>query len=250
MKFVIFTTLLLSQNIFALDVVDVPLSPKNIFNLHKGKNEIVITIDDGPTPGVTDVILDELKSQNVQAAFFVIGSKAQKYPELMERISNEGHTIGNHTLTHPILTKLDPNKWQSLLEYEFFETHSLIETYFNQQREWYFRAPGGAWESKLANHLNQNPVGDRYLGPLYWDIGGEILFSNGKYQSAADWDCWRKNLTIAKCLEGYRNETLKYKGGVILFHDVKKESAELITQYVTTFKKLGYKFRSLNEINL
>lgn len=250
MKYFILVSLLFTQNIAALDLVDVPLSPKNIFNIHKGKNEIIITIDDGPTPGVTDFILDELKNQNVQAAFFVIGEKALRHPELMERISNEGHIIGNHTLTHPILTKLDANNWKKLLETEFFETHNILESYFNQQREWYFRAPGGAWESRFAQQLNQNTIGDRYLGPFYWDVGGEIVYSNGKYQSAADWDCWRKNLSVQKCLEGYRNETLKFKGGVILFHDVKKESANLIAQYINSFKKLGYKFRSLDDLEL
>lgn len=238
------------SSLLALDIIDIPLSPKNIFNLNKGKKEIIITIDDGPTPGVTDIILDELKNQNIQAAFFVIGQKAEKNPELMARISDEGHIIGNHTLTHPILTKLDPSNWKQILNGEFFGTHQKIETYFNQQREWYFRAPGGAWESKLAQYLNQDPIGLRYLGPLYWDIGGEILYSNGRYLSAADWDCWRKNLSVHQCLEGYSNETVKFKGGVILFHDVRKESAELITEYIKSFKKLGYSFKTLDDIQL
>mgnify|MGYP002635526168 CR=1 FL=1 len=64
------------------------------------KLHVSFTFDDGPHPEYTPELLDLLKQFHQRATFFVIGKKAQQYPELIERIINEGHEIGNHTLTH------------------------------------------------------------------------------------------------------------------------------------------------------
>lgn len=228
-----------------------PLSPKNIFNLHTGKKEIVLTIDDGPTPGVTDKILDFLKEEKINAAFFLIGTKAQSQLTLVKRMEDEGHIIANHTFTHPILTNVmskDPN-WKSVVHQEFFTTHHLLVPFLGNQREWYFRAPGGAWKKEIADVINAEADGQKTLGPLYWDIGGEIKIQNGKYLSSADWDCWRQNIALSNCLSGYVNETLKFKGGVVLFHDVNVKSAELIIQYIKEMQAKNYRFVSLDQIN-
>src|SRR5262245_38283603 len=84
---------------------------------------IALTFDDGPDPAWTPAILDVLKQENVPATFFVIGKKGQAYPDLLRRIVNEGHEIGNHTFTHPNLgeipgriTELELNATQRLIE--------------------------------------------------------------------------------------------------------------------------------------
>lgn len=229
-----------------------PLAPKNIFNLHTGKKEIVLTIDDGPTPGVTDKILDFLKEEKISAAFFLIGTKASSHPSLIKRMETEGHIIANHTFTHPILTTVmnkEPN-WKNIIYREFYDTHHLLSPYLEAQREWYFRAPGGAWKKEIADVINAEAEGLKTLGPLYWDIGGEIKIQNGKYLSSADWDCWKQNISVTNCLSGYINETLKFKGGVVLFHDVNSKSAELIIQYIKDMQAKSYRFVSLDQISL
>ncbi len=65
------------------------------------KNEVWLTIDDGPDPEDTPVILDALRQHDARATFFVIGAKAARWPELVRRIVAEGHTVANHTQTHP-----------------------------------------------------------------------------------------------------------------------------------------------------
>ena len=65
------------------------------------KREIALTFDDGPTPGVTEAILDTLKAHQVYATFFVIGENARKHPAILRRIYNEGHLIANHSWDHP-----------------------------------------------------------------------------------------------------------------------------------------------------
>ena len=64
------------------------------------RNGIFLTFDDGPTPGVTEWILATLKRYNAKATFFVLGKNAEMYPDLHQRIIDEGHKIGNHTYSH------------------------------------------------------------------------------------------------------------------------------------------------------
>ncbi len=85
---------------------------------------IALTFDDGPDPEWTPAILDILKQENVPATFFIIGKNGQAYPDLMRRIVNEGHEIGNHTFTHPNLGEIPA----SLTELELNATQRLIES--------------------------------------------------------------------------------------------------------------------------
>ncbi|HLO00368.1 MAG TPA: glycosyltransferase [Pyrinomonadaceae bacterium] len=85
---------------------------------------IALTFDDGPDPRWTPAILDILKQENVPATFFVIGKNGQAYPDLLRRVVNEGHEIGNHTYTHPNLGEMPG----SLAELELNATQRLIES--------------------------------------------------------------------------------------------------------------------------
>jgi peptidoglycan/xylan/chitin deacetylase (PgdA/CDA1 family) len=62
---------------------------------------VYLTFDDGPHPDITPWVLDVLRTHGAKATFFVVGSRVQRYPEVMERMRSEGHAIGNHTMTHP-----------------------------------------------------------------------------------------------------------------------------------------------------
>lgn len=78
---------------------------------------IAITFDDGPEPGITERVLDVLKKHQVKATFFLIGHKAELYPELVQRIIYEGHVIGNHTYSHTARNTISStNKIKSELE--------------------------------------------------------------------------------------------------------------------------------------
>lgn len=72
--------------------------------ISRGRRErdtrVALTFDDGPLPGSTDVILDALAASNVRAAFFVIGAHVQRWPDLVRRMYDEGHVVGNHTFGH------------------------------------------------------------------------------------------------------------------------------------------------------
>jgi peptidoglycan-N-acetylglucosamine deacetylase len=70
------------------------------WDFHGRYDEVFLTFDDGPTPGITEQILDILKKYSAGASFFCIGRNAERNPELIRRIKAEGHTIGNHTYSH------------------------------------------------------------------------------------------------------------------------------------------------------
>ena len=74
--------------------------PNKTWGFSRLENAVYLTFDDGPDPHVTPWILDLLKEKNIQATFFCVGANAEKYPELVERILSEGHSIGNHSMRH------------------------------------------------------------------------------------------------------------------------------------------------------
>lgn len=88
--------------------------------------EVALTFDDGPEDKWTPEVLDILKQKNIKATFFVIGKQAQKYPDILRRIYTEGHVIGDHTLNHVDLTKLDTQQIEQELEQCASVIHEII----------------------------------------------------------------------------------------------------------------------------
>jgi peptidoglycan/xylan/chitin deacetylase (PgdA/CDA1 family) len=244
----IFSSSLFAQESF-VEIKDRSFARKNITRLHQGLNEIILTFDDGPTPLVTDKVLDILGKHNIKATFFVLGSKAKANPLIMKRIFDEGHIVANHSLTHPNLTETQFTSSNETLRKEVFGAHAIIVPYMANAKHFYFRAPGGAWKNSLAEYLNTDPIGEQYVGPIFWDIGGDLIQEKGKWIKTADWACWSKKLSIKDCLSGYINEAKETKGGVVLMHDLRTQSAELLDQMIPTLIDSGYSFKTLDDID-
>lgn len=252
MKKILASFILLSlTSAFAQDflLIDKDFSRSNLEPIHQGHNEIILTFDDGPNPGVTDKFLDLLSDYGIKATFFVIGANAKRNPGLMDRMVAEGHIIGNHSMTHSPLKNLGPLVWKAKVESEVMDAHKAILPYMTNNRRFYFRAPEGAWAQKFADFLNEDPIGREYVGPLLWDIGGEIEFKNGKYLQAADWACWSKKISVDDCMSGYINEALRRKGGVVLMHDLRKQSLEMLTKLIPELQDRGFTFTTLNDVH-
>lgn len=77
------------------------LFPGALYRVLGKKDTVYLTFDDGPHPTITPWVLDVLREHGAKATFFVVGSRVQRYPDVMERLLSEGHAIGNHTMTHP-----------------------------------------------------------------------------------------------------------------------------------------------------
>lgn len=223
--------------------------PKNVGNIHQGHKEIILTFDDGPIPGVTNKVLDILADYNVKATFFVIGSNAIAHPDLMKRMVDEGHIVGNHSMTHLALKDLDPTSWKDTVQKEVMESHNVIVPYMVHNRQFYFRAPYAAWAETYALYLNQSEIGRSYIGPILWDIGGELELKNGRYVQAADWECWSKKVSVKDCMSGYLYEANKRKGGVVLMHDLRHQSAEMLAKLIPELEDRDFTFSTLNDVS-
>ena len=101
-----------------------------------GEHKVALTFDDGPDPKWTPKILQLLKEKNAPATFFVLGTQAQHFPDLIDRIVREGHEIGNHTYSHQNLTE----EGDQQIELELNATTRLIEAITGRSTA-YFRPP-------------------------------------------------------------------------------------------------------------
>lgn len=216
--------------------------------LYRSK-KIVLTVDDGPS-AYTMEMLNLLREHNVKASFFVIGKKVQRYVEAMKTMSEDGHIIANHTFTHePSTYQDDVNKVAA----EMTRSHEVLSPYLKPNHKLYFRAPQGKWKPNWFEILNSNSLIKEYKGPVFWDIGGALV-QKGTFvkqvTAAADWDCWRKGVTVQKCAQGYLNETNTKGGGIMLMHDVDKKSVELLKILIPELLDQGYEFISLDDVKI
>ena len=232
-------------------VIQKRIQSKNIEDLYRGHKKIVLTIDDGPTSRATPKVLDVLDKHNVKATFFVIGSQVENNRKIMERMQASGHIIGNHSYSHKLIGKMSWLRFKKKVLSEFNGAHNVILPYLNNDHGLYYRAPGASWSAKAAKHVNTTEIGKDYIGPLLWDIGGEIRkTSDGTITHAADWACWNNGWTVNECLEGYVARTERVKGGVVLLHDINAKSAELLDKLITELKQRGYEFITLDDLDL
>jgi peptidoglycan/xylan/chitin deacetylase (PgdA/CDA1 family) len=113
------------------------------------ENKIALTFDDGPDPRFTPQILDLLKEYNIKATFFVMGSRAEAYPDLVRRMIAEGHIVGNHTYWHPNLVKVGD---VGTLQTEVDRTENALANLVGYRTK-LFRAPYGFLYNELVEKL-------------------------------------------------------------------------------------------------
>ncbi|MFK0128341.1 polysaccharide deacetylase family protein [Streptomyces nigra] len=121
---------------------------------------MLLTFDDGPDPRYTPYILDTLRAYDVRATFFVCGEMADYNKDLVARMADEGHVVGNHTWSHPLLTRLGRRRMRAEME----RTSDVVEEACGERPAW-FRAPYGAW-NRTAFQLGA----DLGMEPLAWTV--------------------------------------------------------------------------------
>ena len=115
--------------------------------------KIALTFDDGPHPVYTPVLLDGLAKRKVKVTFFITGENAEACPELIKRMQEEGHLIGNHTYSHIQLTQDNREQFKA----ELMKTNTIIEE-ITGQGVTYVRPPYGSWDKTFEKELNMIPV--------------------------------------------------------------------------------------------
>jgi len=186
-----------------------------INSINKGKRKsVALTFDDGPDPEFTPRILDILREKNVKATFFVIGKKAEKHPDLIRRIDEEGHTIANHSYSHHYLIALFST---SGLTRDLQKCNEIITGILGKTPA-YFRPPFGVTNPFYGTAIKQNG-----LNSIGWSLRSMDTTAKSKYALI--------DAVISK---------LK-KGDIVLLHDrlaVTTEALPDIIEHINT-KKLA-----------
>ena len=181
--------------------------------------KIALTFDDGPSTAWTPALLDGLKERGVKATFFLIGENADKNPEIVKRMAEEGHLIGNHTYHHVELTKVSENE----ARLELADTSAVIVRITGKEPE-YMRPPFGAWQRKLEQEIQMLPV--------LWTI------------DPLDWTTENQDEIVNKVV------TETEENDMILLHDCYKSSVEAALQIVDILKEKGFEFVTADKLLL
>ncbi|HEY1614130.1 MAG TPA: polysaccharide deacetylase family protein [Rhizomicrobium sp.] len=224
------------------------LESHNIFNSGlKGTHTVALTFDDGPNAN-TPAVLDVLKALNVKATFFIVGNMAETHPDILARIAAEGHLLANHTATHVRLGRLYADHPELLLS-QVGDVDAEITPLQPRDTAYFFRAPYGAWRPQLAETLNADAVLRKYVGPVYWDEGGQVRLTDDNYiLSSSDWGCWHRRWSPELCSRGYIREIWRNDGGIVLMHCIHSQSAALVAAVVPALKAEGFKIVRLDQV--
>jgi peptidoglycan/xylan/chitin deacetylase (PgdA/CDA1 family) len=145
-----------------------------VTSIHKGsKKPVALTFDDGPDPDVTPRILETLKEKGVKATFFVIGKKAEKYPELLRRIDEEGHTVANHSYSHHSLIAFFS---ENRLRQDLTRCNEIITSILGKSPV-FFRPPFG-----VTNPRYRKVLKDLKMQSIGWSLRSFDTRAKNKYQ--------------------------------------------------------------------
>lgn len=181
------------------------------------QKKIALTFDDGPHPYYTEQLLDGLKERGVTATFFVTGEHASLHPEIILRMSEEGHLIGNHTYSH---IQLKSSNWEQFKE-ELIATNNVIKEITGEEVV-YVRPPYGTWDKSFEQELNMVPV--------LWTI------------DPLDWCSDNVECVVARVTDKVE------ENDIILLHDYYDSTITAALKIIDKLQEKGYVFVTVEEI--
>ena len=186
---------------------------------------LYLTFDAGYENGYTPQILDTLKAHQVPAAFFLVGDYLEMRPDLVARMADEGHLVGNHTWSHPDMSQLaDKEAFARELE----QVEQAYKEITGREMEKYYRPPQGVYSQEnleLAKELGYKTV--------FWSL------------AYVDWDN-HKQPTAEEAFSKLLPRT--HNGAVILLHTNSKTNAAILDELLTRWEDMGYTFAPVSEL--
>lgn len=180
-------------------------------------SEVFLTFDEGYENGFTPAILDTLKEKNVHAVFFVTMPFAKENPDLIKRMIDEGHILGNHSVNHKDMTTLDPET----AEEEIMGLHNYIKEQFNYEM-WLFRPPTGTFsEQSLAIAHNAGYIS------VFWSFA---------YRDWVTDDQMPTTDAMAKLSDNL------YGGALYLLHAVSSTNTAILGEFINKARSEGFTF--------
>ncbi len=188
-----------------------------------GDHEVILTFDDGPAAETTAKVLDALAAECVKATFFLVGRNAQALPELTKREVAEGHTVGHHTFSHPAATmrRISEAAAKSDIDKGFAaDDTAAYGSAGSAPRTPFFRYPGFADTASLNGWLASRDIA----------IFGSDLW-------ASDW----LPLSAQKELDLVLSRLEQTRGGILLLHDTKPQTAAMLPDLLREMKQRGFR---------
>lgn len=225
-----------SSTTFSAYIEENPATENYLIETREIRGHVALTFDDGPHPIHTPALLDALQERDARATFFLLGSKIKEHPEIVARMHEEGHLIGNHTYSHPILQYLN----NSCMLEEIVSTNLLIEKITGNLPN-IFRPPFGQKDSRVidvARQLN--------MSVILWSV------------DPWDWAYRNTNITFEETVESIYESIMEYlkDGSIVVLHDVFETTIAAAIKVMDTLIDKGYVFVTvkelfeLNDINL
>lgn len=186
---------------------------------------LYLTFDAGYENGCTEQVLDTLKKHQVNAAFFLVGNYIERNADLVRRMVEEGHIVGNHTMHHYDMSKLSQKETFSK---ELTDLEELFRQTTGKELPKFYRPPQGVYSQenlKMAKELGYKTV--------FWSLA-YVDWLNDKQPTREE--AFRKLLPRT------------HNGAVVLLHSTSKTNAEILDDLLTQWENLGYRFGTLDEL--
>ena len=190
-----------------------------------GEKKIYLTFDCGYENGNTSQILDALKKHDAPAAFFVVGHFLESAPEMVKRMVEDGHTVGNHTYHHYDMSKIsDP----AVFRKEMDDVRTLFQETTGTEMAMYYRPPQGKY-----SETNLQMAKDLGYSTFFWSL------------AYVDW-----NVDAQPSHEEAFSKLIDriHPGAVVLLHNTSKTNGEILDELLTKWEEMGYTFGKLEEL--
>lgn len=186
---------------------------------------LYLTFDAGYENGYTEKILDTLKKHKVPAAFFLVGNYLETNPELVKRMTKEGHIVGNHTYHHPDMSQISTMEDFSK---EIKDLEALYKKITGQKMKRFYRPPQGKYSEKnleMAKKLGYRTV--------FWSLAYVDWYES---QQPSREEAFKKLIPRV------------HPGAIVLLHSTSRTNSEILDELLSKWKDMGYTFRSIDQL--
>ena len=186
---------------------------------------LYLTFDAGYENGNTAPILDALKKHNVPATFFVVGTYIESEPELIKRMAEEGHTVGNHTWHHPDMSAIST---MDAFKKELVDVEDIYRDVTGQEMTKFYRPPQGKYNEENLKMAQQ--------------LGYKTFFWSLAYVDWYEDDQPTKEEAFEKLLGRI------HPGAIVLLHSTSSTNAQILDELLTKWEEMGYTVKPLTEL--
>ncbi len=186
---------------------------------------IYLTFDAGYENGNTEPILDALKKHQAPAAFFLVGNYLETRPDLVKRMINEGHIVGNHTYHHPDMSKISTKE---AFQKELTDLETLFQQTTGQPMSKFYRPPQGKYSES-----NLQMAKDMGYTTFFWSLAYVDWYQDKQPSKEEAFDKLLSRI---------------HPGAVVLLHSTSSTNAAILDELLTKWEQMGYRFESIDKL--